>query len=101
MKANKGEWCEFYAFLKILDEKKLHAADKNLEIIKDKFFVFQKVVREDISFDISGKTIIILNSAGEVIKNVDDLDCLANWLKSLKRLNLQKAQLLKLRKRKR
>lgn len=33
MKANKGEWSELYAFLKILEDKKLFAADKNLEII--------------------------------------------------------------------
>jgi len=41
---NKGEWSEFYAFLKILEERKLFAADKNLEIIDDKFFVFHKIM---------------------------------------------------------
>ncbi len=50
MKANKGEWSEFYAFLKILSDKQIPAADKNLEVIKDKFFVFQKVFRPDNAF---------------------------------------------------
>ena len=40
MRANKGEWWEFYTFLKILDEKKVYIADKELNIIKDKFFIF-------------------------------------------------------------
>jgi len=39
MKANKGEWSEFYAFLKILEDKKLFAANKNFEIITDEFFL--------------------------------------------------------------
>lgn len=59
IKANKGEWSEFYAFLKILEDKKLFAADKNLEIIPDKYFIFQKVFRvengqEQKIFDITG-----------------------------------------------
>lgn len=44
---NKGEWSEFYAFLKILEEKRLFAADKNLEIIDGKFFIFHKIIREE------------------------------------------------------
>ncbi len=47
MKANKGEWSEFYAFLKILEDKKLFAADKNLEIIPDKYFVFHRIFRNE------------------------------------------------------
>ena len=30
-KGNKGEWSEFYAFIKILTDKKVFAADENLE----------------------------------------------------------------------
>jgi hypothetical protein len=44
---NKGEWSEFYAFLKILEERKIPAADKNLKIIGGKFFVFYKIIREE------------------------------------------------------
>ncbi len=79
IKANKGEWSEFYAFLKILDEKKIFAADKNLQIIPDKFFVFQKVFRAEKGegqkiFDITGSEILILDKDSNTIKKFSDKD---------------------------
>lgn len=47
IKGNKGEWSEFYAFLKILTEGKMFAADKNLEILKDSFFIVLEIIREE------------------------------------------------------
>jgi len=75
MKANKGEWSEFYAFLKILEDKKLFAADKDLEIIADKFFLFKKIIREEANaetkvFDLTKPDIYILNTKGEVLKKI-------------------------------
>jgi len=77
MKANKGEWSEFYAFLKILEDKRLFAANKNLEIIADKFFVFKKIIRNETNqetkiFDLKDSEIYILDSKGSVLKKVDD-----------------------------
>ncbi len=77
MKANKGEWSEFYAFLKILDEKKIFAADKNLQIIPDKFLVFQNVFRAETGqdpkrFDLTGSEIVILDKDGNTIKTFSD-----------------------------
>lgn len=46
-KANKGEWSEFYAFIKILSDRKLFAADENLNILNDKFYSVLKVIREE------------------------------------------------------
>lgn len=79
MKANKGEWAELYSFFKILDEKKLFAADKNLEIIPDKFFVFKKIFRNETNktekiYDISGSDIVILDNQGNVLKTIKDED---------------------------
>ena len=48
IKWNKGEWSEFYAFLKILSDRKLPAADSNLSIMPEKFFIFHKVIREEL-----------------------------------------------------
>ena len=45
--ANKGDWSEFYAFLKILEKGELFAADKNLDIIHGKTFVFDRIIREE------------------------------------------------------
>lgn len=77
MRANKGEWSEFYAFLKILEDKKLFAADKNLEIIADKFFIFKKIIRNETNqetkiFNLKDSAIYILDSKGEILKKVDD-----------------------------
>lgn len=73
IKANKGEWSEFYAFLKILSDKKLSAADKNLEILPEKFFIFKKVFRDESGqelkvFDLTGEEIRILNKKGNLLK---------------------------------
>ncbi len=47
LKANKGEWSEIYALFKILDERQIAAADEKLMPIKDQFYTFIKVLRED------------------------------------------------------
>jgi HpaII restriction endonuclease len=79
MKANKGEWAEFYAFLKILEVKQLSAADKNLEIIKDKFFTFQKLIRNETNaktkvFDLNDSEIHILDIEGNLLKSIKNTD---------------------------
>lgn len=48
IKGNKGEWSEFYTFLKIVSEKKLKAADKDLRVIEDIFYPVIKIIREEI-----------------------------------------------------
>lgn len=59
--SNKGEWAEFYAFLKILAERQLPAADENLQAT-ERVFIFQKVIRQDAKeqpirvYDLTGET---------------------------------------------
>lgn len=57
IKGNKGEWSEFYAFIKILTDGELFAADENLEVLREKFFTVLKIIREEKdgkkSYDIS------------------------------------------------
>jgi len=45
--ANKGEWSEFYAFIKILTDGKVFTADKNLKILEDNFHLVLKIIREE------------------------------------------------------
>jgi len=78
IKGNKGEWSEFYAFLKILTDRKLFAADENLEIIQDKFYLVLKVIREEAKngrkiYNISDNDtdIKILDSGGNQIAVVE------------------------------
>jgi hypothetical protein len=58
IKGNKGEWSEFYAFIKILTDGEMFAADKDLNILKDKFFTVLQIIRRENEgkkyYDISG-----------------------------------------------
>lgn len=47
MKANKGEWSEFYVFLTLLAEGKLYAADENLNRIPDIFYPILEIIRKE------------------------------------------------------
>jgi len=44
---NKGEWSEAYAFLRLLADGKLFAADEQLNRIGDMFFPILKIIREE------------------------------------------------------
>lgn len=44
---NKGEWSETYAFLRLLADGKLFAADEQLNRIKNMFFPIIKIIREE------------------------------------------------------
>lgn len=91
-KANKGEWSEFYAFLKILEQRQLPAADKNLNPIAGKFFVFHKVIREEKDepikiYDISASTeILITNEDGSILKKVSDENLNSKILKIFEKI---------------
>lgn len=61
-KFNKGDWSEFYAFLKILSDRKICGADKKLEKIEDVFYPIKKILRtegkKNIVYDISDEHFI-------------------------------------------
>ncbi|MFM2423942.1 MAG: hypothetical protein RLZZ70_331 [Candidatus Parcubacteria bacterium] len=67
---NKGEWSEFYAFIKILTDGKVFTADKNLKILDDNFHTVLKIIRQEAlgkkEYDISkndGKVVITKENA--------------------------------------
>lgn len=45
---NKGEWSEAYAFVKLLGEGKVHAADKYLNKKEDEYYPILKMIRDEI-----------------------------------------------------
>lgn len=47
IKGNKGEWSEFYAFIKILADRYLHAADEDLNVLEQVFYPVYKIIREE------------------------------------------------------
>ncbi len=94
-KFNKGEWSEFYAFLKILSDKKLSAADKNLNVIPDKFFVFQKVFKDEKGqepkiFDLTSKEILILDKEGSILKEVKTNNISTKTIRIFERIKSEK-----------
>lgn len=76
IKGNKGEWSEFYAFVKILTDGKVFTADKNLEILKDNFYIVLKIIREE---SIGIKSYDISKNDGNIIiqgENGEKIDCI-------------------------
>ncbi|MCL1884738.1 MAG: HpaII family restriction endonuclease [Defluviitaleaceae bacterium] len=48
LKGNKGEWSEIYIFLKLMSDRKIYAADKNMNKINNVFLNIIKIIREEI-----------------------------------------------------
>lgn len=46
---NKGEWSEFYAFVKLLSDRTINSADENLNKIPDIFYPILKIIRNESS----------------------------------------------------
>jgi len=96
---NKGEWSEFYVFLKILEERKLFAADKNLEIIDGKFFVFHKIIREEKDetvkiYDVfqSATQVLITDKDGRLLKKFDTDSLKEKTLKIFEKIKNEKSR---------
>ena len=75
---NKGEWSEFYAFIKLLAERKIYAADENVNRVEDVYFPIIKIIRkEDDDFNeyLTGETVKIFVNDNLVEEILDeDLD---------------------------
>jgi len=79
IKGNKGEWSEFYAFIKLLVDKKIIGADQDLEKIEAIFFPILKIIREEsegkLEYELQeGEKVKILHGNGETaIVDTSDL----------------------------
>ena len=77
IKGNKGEWSEFYTFLKLLDSRRIFFADANLNKLDDKYYPIINIIREETTlgkrvYDLSdSKKIIISDGKGSPLGNVD------------------------------
>jgi len=47
MSGNKGEWSELYAFMKLLSQGRVHAANEKVEKIREVFYPILKIMREE------------------------------------------------------
>lgn len=48
IRGNKGEWSEIYAFLRLLANGEIFAADEQLNRIENMFFPIIKIIREEV-----------------------------------------------------
>ncbi len=72
LSANKGEWSEFYAFLKILSDKVLYSADEALALIPNSFLKVLSIIRQEGSSELiyeidEGQDKIIIKSNSKVL----------------------------------
>lgn len=74
MKYNKGEWSEAYAFVKLLGDGKVYAADRDLNKNEDEYYPILKMIRDEIERH-------YVRSHQEQIVNITDLS--GNIIKSL------------------
>ena len=84
IKGNKGEWSEFYTFVKLLADGKIYAADKDLNKNESIFYLILKIIRgeqEDLDY-VRGKTISIQKGDGTLISDVP-IDTLLEYSKRL------------------
>lgn len=71
---NKGEWSEMYIFFKLISDKRVYVADKDMNRLKDVFLDIVSIIREEQAGKeyryYTGDTVkITLN--GKDIKNLD------------------------------
>lgn len=74
--ANKGEWSEFYAFLKILTERDVALADENLVARPGSSITFLKVYRSGqgkFTYSLDPVQVVITDEAGSVMAEIPTL----------------------------
>ncbi len=76
-KGNKGEWSELYAFIKLLKDGRVYAADENVEKLENIYFPIIKLIREETANDstdyFTGKQIKIFQN-GDLIETINATD---------------------------
>lgn len=74
MRANKGEWSELYAFIKLLKDGRIYAADENVNRIENNYFPILRLIREETMgerFDYRRGDMIRIYKNESFIKEID------------------------------
>ena len=71
---NKGEWSEMYIFFKLMSDRKVYVADKDMNKLKDVFLNIVSIIREEVvgkeyRYFTGDKVVITLN--GETVMTLD------------------------------
>lgn len=79
MSGNKGEWSELYAFMKLLSQGRVYAANEKVEKIDEVYYPILKIMREE--------------TRGEVIDYVIDNDMVHLEIQSNRILSVSRTEL--------
>ena len=63
MAGNKGEWSELYAFLRLLSQGRVYAANEKVEKIDNVYYPILKIIREEQKFFISSSNFFSVQSS--------------------------------------
>ncbi len=81
MKGNKGEWSEFYTFIKLLADKRIYGADPALNKVEELLFPVLTVIREESTgtkeyriHEADNSIVIVTAGADPVTVNIPDLE---------------------------
>lgn len=79
MSGNKGEWSELYAFMKLLSQGRVYAANEKVERIDEVYYPILKIMREEVK--------------GEVVDYVIDKDMVHLEIKSSRILSIPRSEM--------
>lgn len=79
MSGNKGEWSELYAFMKLLSQGRVYAANEKVEKIDEVYYPILKIMREEVK--------------GEVIDYVIDKDTVHLEIQSSRVLSIPRSEM--------
>lgn len=86
MSGNKGEWSELYAFMKLLSQGRVYAANEHVEKIEDVYYPILKIMREEtkgnvIDYTVKGDNVEIMVESNTILTiSRSDMDDNANKL---------------------
>ena len=88
---NKGEWSEFWAFVKCATDNLVPLSDASLNPLGEKYLDFQKIFREGLTLEVSDKNLVHFTTAGNCRETLPKSDLTPRMLEFLNQLqNRQK-----------
>lgn len=81
-KVNKGEWAEFYAFLKILASGKLYAADDEGKKNINKYYSILSAIKKDIEYtrDVNSECITFVINNDDIQVPISNIDAILDQM---------------------
>lgn len=65
--ANKGEWSEIYTFFKLVVDKSLNGADEEGNLLQEKIYSIQRIIRDEIAEGSSVRKVYDLTGQGDKV----------------------------------